>query len=70
MMFPGTEVRLISLWFPGSSFIPFLMMGVMLSFLQSLGTSAWQPRLFKSDGEHPGKHISQFLQTTGTLGCL
>lgn len=37
--FPGTEVRLINLYFPNSSFFPFLKFGVMFSFLQSLGTS-------------------------------
>lgn len=38
--FPGTEVRQISLWFPGSSFLSFLKIGVTYVFLQSLGTSS------------------------------
>ena len=39
MIFPGTDVRLVGLWFPGSSFLPFLKMGVMFLFFQSPGTS-------------------------------
>ncbi|KAK4827579.1 hypothetical protein QYF61_019481 [Mycteria americana] len=37
--FPGTEVRLTGLQFPGSSFRPFLKMGVTFANLQSAGTS-------------------------------
>jgi len=41
-MFPGTEVRLMGLLFPGSSFKPFLRMGVAVTFFQFSGMS---PRL-------------------------
>ena len=37
--FPGMEVRLTGLQFPGSSFLPFLKTGVTLAFLQSSDTS-------------------------------
>jgi len=39
MIFPGTEVKLTSLYFPRSSFLPFLKMGVMFLFFQSLRAS-------------------------------
>ena len=35
MIFPGTDVRLTSLQFPSSSFLPFLKMRVKLPFIQS-----------------------------------
>jgi len=38
MILPGTDVRLISLLFPGSSFLLFLKMGVMFCFFQTPGT--------------------------------
>jgi len=50
MIFPDTDVRLTSLYFPRSSFLPFLNMGVVFLFFQSLGTifqirwkTFWQP---------------------------
>lgn len=39
MIYPGTEVRLTGQQFPVSSFLPFLKMGAMFPFFQSLGTS-------------------------------
>jgi len=36
--FPGTKVRLTGLEFPGSSFLPFLKMGVMFSFLYNISS--------------------------------
>jgi len=39
MILPGTEVRLTGLQFPGSSFFPFLKMGLMIPLFQSVGTS-------------------------------
>jgi len=39
IILPGTEVRLTGLQFPGSSFFPFLKMGVMFPLLQAVGTS-------------------------------
>lgn len=38
-MFPGMEVKLTSLWFPGSCLSAFMKIGVTLAFLQSSGTS-------------------------------
>jgi len=37
--FSRMEVRLTGLYFPGSSFLPFLKIGVTLAFHQSSGTS-------------------------------
>ena len=39
MILLGTEGRLTALYFPGSSFLPFLKMGVMFPLFQSVGTS-------------------------------
>lgn len=39
MIFPGTDVRLTSLYFPESSLILYLKMGVMFPFLQPPETS-------------------------------
>ena len=39
MIFPDTETRLTSLWVLGSSFLPFLKLGVMFPFSQSLESS-------------------------------
>jgi len=39
IFFPGMEVRLTGLQFPGSSLFPLLKIGVTLAFLQSPGTS-------------------------------
>ena len=39
MILPATEMRLTVLQFPGSSFLPFLRMGVMFLLFQSVGTS-------------------------------
>jgi len=40
------EVRLTGLLFPGSSFLPFLKIGVTLAFLQSTGTLPFLLDLF------------------------
>ena len=39
MILPGTEVRLTSLFYPGSSFFPFLKMGVKFPLFQSVTAS-------------------------------
>lgn len=39
MIFPSTDLRLISLQIPGLSFLPFLIMGIF-SFFQSLGMTS------------------------------
>lgn len=65
MTFPGTEMKLTSLQFSRSSFLPFQKMGVMFPFLLSLGTS------FDSHRErgHGSLCISLRL-VTKTLCCI
>ena len=41
MIFPGKEVRVTSQKFPGSSFLPFLIMGVIFPFFQLSTTLEW-----------------------------
>ena len=65
MVFPGTEVRLTGLYFPRSSFLPFLKMEVMFPFFQSPGTSPDRHLFFKYDGERLSNHISHLFQNPG-----
>lgn len=67
MIFPGIEVRLTGLYFPGSFFLPFLKMGVMFPFFQSLGTFP--------DSQDFSNMMESILATMSisslrTLGCM
>jgi len=53
MIFPGTEMRLTDLQFPGSSFLLFLKVGVMFPFFQSLGVLPDSHKEEKYPWAHP-----------------
>ncbi|PKU37342.1 hypothetical protein llap_12357 [Limosa lapponica baueri] len=56
MAFPGTKVRLTGLEFPGSSFRPFLWMGVTFARRQSAGTSPVCQDFCKAKKTFSGKY--------------
>lgn len=61
--FPGTVVRLTGLSFPGSSFLPFLKMGVTCAFSMAVVRTLPQlPRVLKNDVEWPCNDITQLPQ--------
>ena len=65
-LFPGTDVRLISLQFPGSSFLPFLNTGVFFFFPVISGLCLTATTDVSKMIECLGNCISQFLQNPGT----
>jgi len=63
--FPGTGERLIGLWVPRSSFLPFLRTGVTLC-VPVLGHLSYSPRHFNSDRERFSNHAISF----STCWCI
>ena len=65
--FPGMEVRLTGLLFPGSSLLPFLKTGVTLAFLQFSGTSPVLQDLSKMMESGSAMTSASSLSTRGCI---